>query len=286
MPDTALRTSLLDLFHVIGPAAKGIYLGGGYGLYLKQMHLASTGERTLIPANLWPAPRATEDLDLLLTTEIVASPDSMRALRQSLDSLGYQVVEEAKFLQFIKPLKVGHVKVDLLTSQLDILKAQGGVQADSRRARPKGKGMPELHAHPTQGALGLNEHPTRISVAGLLSSGKAVEAGILIPPPYAYALMKLTAYRDRRSDPNKGHGRHHALDLFRIIAMMTEAELKTARDASVSYRDNQVVQECRALVANHFAATNAPGIIAMREHQLWQNDDALATFIETIIHIV
>ncbi len=31
---------------------------GGYGLYLKQLHMAQAGVRTLIDANLWPTPRA------------------------------------------------------------------------------------------------------------------------------------------------------------------------------------------------------------------------------------
>jgi hypothetical protein len=50
--DVLLRTSLLDLLHALGPDADGILLGGGYGLYLKQLHLAETGQRTLIQADV------------------------------------------------------------------------------------------------------------------------------------------------------------------------------------------------------------------------------------------
>jgi hypothetical protein len=54
--DSLLRTSLLDLLRALGQEAQGIFLGGGYGLYLKQLHLAGAGMRTLIVADSWPAP--------------------------------------------------------------------------------------------------------------------------------------------------------------------------------------------------------------------------------------
>jgi len=45
MNDRLLRTSLLDLLHALGNDAPGLLLGGGYGLYLKQLHLAAAGVR-------------------------------------------------------------------------------------------------------------------------------------------------------------------------------------------------------------------------------------------------
>lgn len=79
MNDSLLRSNLLDLLHELGNDAQGILLCGGYGLYLKQLHLTQAGVRTLIGAELWPAPRATEDLDLMLSAEFVADARSMTA---------------------------------------------------------------------------------------------------------------------------------------------------------------------------------------------------------------
>ena len=41
--------------------------------------------RTLIVADSWPAPRATQDIDLMLTTEVVADARLMTVLRAALD---------------------------------------------------------------------------------------------------------------------------------------------------------------------------------------------------------
>jgi hypothetical protein len=55
-----LKTSLLDLLHILDRQNVPLILGGGYGLYLKQRHLAEVGEtNTLIPPPAWPEPRAT-----------------------------------------------------------------------------------------------------------------------------------------------------------------------------------------------------------------------------------
>lgn len=73
-----LKTSLLDLLYELRDDNIPLILGGGYGLYLKQVHLQATLESpTLIAGELWPAPRATEDLDILLRTEIVLDAGRM-----------------------------------------------------------------------------------------------------------------------------------------------------------------------------------------------------------------
>lgn len=97
MNDDVLRAGLLDLLHALGDDAHRILLGGGYGLYLKQLHLAEAGVRTLIDAELWPSPRATEDLDLMLPAELVGDSRSMTSLRAVLDKLDYEVKKGAEY---------------------------------------------------------------------------------------------------------------------------------------------------------------------------------------------
>lgn len=287
MNDNLPRTSLLDLLHALGNDARGILLGGGYGLYLKQLHLAQAGVRTLIDAELWPAPRATEDLDLMLSAELVANARSMTALRAALDKLNYQVIKGSEYLQFVRTITATRaVKIDLLTAQLDVLKAFPAINADIRRARPTAADRPKLHAHPTDGALTLTEAPLVIGVAGTLSTGQDFAAAVMIPDPFSYLLMKLTAYRDRRNDPDKDMGRHHALDVFRIVAMLTEPERDQIQTNLHRFAADAQVSSCVDLVRSDFASATARGVLAMRAHPLWQNDQQLAVFQEAITEFV
>lgn len=286
MNDSLLRSNLLDLLHALGNDAQGILLGGGYGLYLKQLHLAQAGVRTLIGAELWPAPRTTGDLDLMLSADLVADARSMTALRAALDKLDYQVIEGSEYLQFVRTITATKVvKIDLLTAQLDVLKNFPAINADIRRARPIAADRPKLHAHPTDGALTLTEAPSVIEVAGTLSTGQAFAAPVTIPDPFSYLLMKLTAYRDRRNDPDKELGRHHALDVFRIVAMLTEPERDRVQANLRRFAADAQVRSCVELVRSDFASATMPGVLAMREHPLWQNDPQLPVFLELLHEI-
>ena len=65
-PDPLIST-LIDLVQAIDLPDFKLILGGGFGLCLKQLHLQrNPGVPTLFPGDLWPYPRATEDLDLFL----------------------------------------------------------------------------------------------------------------------------------------------------------------------------------------------------------------------------
>ena len=86
-----LVTALLDLAHELPALPKPLLVGGGFGLYLKQRHLEETeGLDTLIAGERWPPARATEDVDLLLPTEVIISVAHMQAIRTALDTLGYR----------------------------------------------------------------------------------------------------------------------------------------------------------------------------------------------------
>ncbi len=267
MNDTYLRTSLLDLHHALGPVARGVLLAGGYGLYLKQLYLSESDERTLIRADLWPAPRATQDLDLMLSTDIVADAEAMGAVRTALDGLGYEVIESAKYLQFVRRIsEVQVVKIDLLAAQRDVLEAHPDIQADVRRARPVSGNRPNLHAHPTDGAISIGPSRVLLPVTGTLSSGQVFTTMVAVPCPFDYLLMKLTAYRDRRDDRDKDLGRHHALDVFRVVAMLTESERDEVQAQLRVYSANPQVDSCARLVRADFLTKSASAVLAMREH--------------------
>jgi len=285
--DSLLRSNLLDLLQTLGNDARGILLGGGYGLYLKQLHMSQAGVRTLISAELWPLPRATDDLDLMLSAEMVADVRCMKALRAALDKLNYKVIKRSEYLQFVRNITATQVvKIDLLTAQLDVLKNFPAIKAEKRRARPAAADHPNLHAHPTDGALTLTEAPLLIEVAGTLSTGQAFTASVTIPDSFSYLLMKLTAYRDRRKDRNKDLGRHHALDVFRVVAIMTESDRDQVQTNMHRFAANTQVRSCVELVRSDFANATAAGVLAMREHPQWQNDPQLPDFLETLLDIL
>jgi hypothetical protein len=274
---------MLDLWHAMGDTADQVLLGGGYGLYLKQQQMAQAGVDTLIPAELWPEPRTTQDLDLLLAAEVVGDAASMQTVRYALDALGFAVVPEREYLQFerkVGPAQV--VKVDLLTAQLGELKAKPGIRADSRRARPKAVKGGKLHAHPTDGALGLSTASQPIQIVGNRSDGAQAQITVRLPHPFSYLLMKLTAYRDRKDDPEKDLGRHHALDIYRIVAMLVEPELAEVVTLLEANRGDKQVQSCREVVLRDFLGEDPDGVKAMRQHPLWCEPEQLAPFFDVL----
>ncbi len=173
-----------------------------------------------------------------------------------------------------------------MTAQLGVLQDFSTIKADRRRASPVAATRPKLHAHPTDGALSLTEAPAVLEVPGKLSSGQAFAGKVMIPDPFNYLLMKLTAYRDRRDDPDKDLGRHHALDVFRIVAMLTEPEYDRVHTNLQAFTNDAQVRSCVALVRSDFASDTARGVLAMREHQLWQNNSQLPVFLETLLGLM
>lgn len=264
-----LKTGLLDLHGALAEHGISLILGGGYGLFLKQLHLRTLGIPTLIEVELWPEARATSDLDLFLRAEVVTNPDSMQMIRHTLDTLGYEVVETAKFYQFVKALRPsGFIKVDLLVGPLGELESHA--RADVRRARPRIGG--NLHARRVEEALGIEDHCISIPLCGRLSTGKACEVSILVPQGFSYLLMKLFAFRDRKDDADKEMGRHHALDVFRIVAMMTKDEYSTVKAMRDRYSEDPLVKEAERILREQFGTTESIGILRMLEHPLYRRD--------------
>ncbi len=83
MDDTALYNTFLDLHNKFGKKGLNIILGGGYGLYLKQLALLSELEvRTLLQVESWPRPRSTSDLDLFFPLELLVSLEEMQSVQE------------------------------------------------------------------------------------------------------------------------------------------------------------------------------------------------------------
>lgn len=276
-----LLTSLLDLHHELRATDVPLVVGGGFGLFLKRLHLAAHGTPTLF-AEL-PEPRATNDIDLYLRVDVLADAGRTQALVAALGRLGYAPVEAAKYLQWRRPVAVGgatqEVKLDLLVGPLGPRRADLHVKPP--RVRPKGAGV-TLHAHQTDEALFLEERPVAVAVAGVRTGGEPYAATVHVPEAFPYLLMKLSAFADRKADADKDLGRHHALDAYAVVGMMTEAEYDRARELAGRGRADPHYRRVCGVVAADFAAASSLGVLRLREHRLFRDDFRVGEFVQVL----
>lgn len=281
MSDDPLHTTLLDLLHELEGTGVPLILGGGYGLYLKQLRLQELGSRTVIDGSLWPYPRSTEDLDLFLQTDVLGNLSHMQLIRQALDALNFTVIEEVKFMHFEKSVApTGRVKIDLLTGPITDPQVLKRLHVKRPRVRPKGS--IELHAYLTDEAVAFEDSPFEVPLSGHLSSGQPYTSRVLVPQPFTFMLMKLHAFRDRKTDANKKLGQHHALDLYRVCAMMTEDEDAIVRSLLHRYRLAEPVTEARRIVAADFKNNESLGVLRLREHDLSRPEMDLDRFLSVL----
>jgi hypothetical protein len=289
-----LKSSLLDLTFELAGKVPPLTVGGGFGLYLKREHLKRTGERTLLGPELWPRMRSTRDIDVFVRAEVVADPDRVRVLAEALDRLGYVAVEGAKFMQFRReierPGQSLEVKIDLLVGPTGPYREK--LHIAKPRVRPKRKGPSgslRLHFHDTPEAVGIDEAPfltTRLH--GQRSTGEICETDVRLPQAFPYVLMKLFAFHDRKDDPDPGkdRGRHHALDLYGIIAMMTAPEFEFARESYAKYEEDEKVREARKFVREDFAGPESAGVLGLRGHDLYTAEMDVDNFLSVLHEVV
>lgn len=274
-----LNASLLDLDFELQGQKIPLILGGGYGLFLKQEYLRSQNVQTLLHVEMWPEARSTSDLDVFLRAEVVTSADQMRIIRAALDRLHYQAIDTARFYQFSKSVPIGgSIKIDLLVGPLG--EWERLANKDARRVRPK-VGV-DLHAHPVDEALGIEESCMSIPVNGQRMNGQAHQATIYVPQGFSYLMMKLFAFRDRKADPDKEMGRHHALDLFRIVAMLTQGEYEAAKALRERYAEDPMVKHAQQVIREDFGTAESPGTLRLRGHPLFRPSMDVVQFVSAL----
>ncbi len=279
IPD--LQTALVNLLHAVRADDLGLIVGGGYGIYLKHQHVRTTGVRTLLEE--WPEIRSTNDLDLFLRPELLMEPARLKPLAAALKSLGYQVVPSAEHYQFVKPGpeggQAGSLKVDLLTGPRSWFDGTPA-RFDDRRVRPQPS--VGVHAHHVDEALTLEEGLTAVQITGRTSDNIEHSETVHLPHPLTFAMMKLFAFRDRFDDADKDFGRYHALDLYSVLALASEAEWKEAGVLSARYRQTPVFEEASRIVDRYFSTLTSDGMLRMRESPYCRPELQLDDFVSAL----
>ena len=279
MPE--LRTALLDVLYETRDDDLKLIIGGGYGIYLKREQVLQTATRTLFSE--WPEVRSTNDLDLFLRPELLIESHRVKPLAEAMGRLGYVVIPGAEKYQFAKPGptggRVGALKIDLLTGPQSRF-IGSTAKVDNRRVQPRPS--VELHAHPVDEAVMLEDELLQVIVQGKISSGSHFSAAVYLPHPFTFAMMKLFAFRDRIADPDKGFGVYHALDLYTVLALMNETEWDLAQSLRAQYSANPMIVEAAAIIDQYFSSRTALGVIRIQESPYYRKELKLAEFINAL----
>lgn len=253
-----LRGELCELARKTDAADARLYLVGGYGLLLKAEHLRRTGAETVAATTY---PRATDDLDVLLSADIVVDSGRMAAVRDALRDLGYSSMPGREHYQWSRDVEAGgrsrRIKIDLLGQ---IPEDRSDVSVRDRRMRPRA--FEGLHAHPIEEAALVHVCASTIDVCP-----EAPPGFVRLPHPFSYLLLKLHAFDDRKEDPDADYGRHHAFDIFRIVSMITREEWDEVKELRERQSDVDVVQRAQAIVGDCFSDREQLGALRLREHQ-------------------
>jgi hypothetical protein len=277
----ALVTALLDLAAELPELPTPVLVGGGFGLYLKQLHLEEQDVvDTLFPPERWAPARATEDIDLLLPTEIIVSSRHMRSIRNALDRLAYK--PEVEHFQFTRNTSQGRVKIDFLTC--DVSREQRSkTRIKPPRVQPVEK--VQLHAYLTKEALALGHAPFELTLNGFRSSGEPATLRVYIPNPFTYLLMKLHAFHDRLNDERKNLAAHHAVDIYRIISMLTRDEFELVKSLAASNQEAKPVINAALIVGRAFGTPDSVGVLRLKSGLTGAgslSDDQVHEFISSL----
>ena len=255
-----LQEELCTLANRLGEHGIKLIIGGGFGILLRSIHLEGTNAPTLRPIT---PPRATNDLDLFLTADIITDVDSVQRIRSVLDELGYEPVPTAKNYQFARPVTVlgrsGVLKIDLLAQEPRTAAEEGKAKMDSRRIRPRGT-FTGLHAHILPEAFSLDEQLLSVSVCP--AEGVTVD----IPHPFTMIALKTFALRDQQNNSLRDFGRHHAFDIYVLLRMLTREDWASFPGIMEKYRGHERMAELRCELENLFADVTAVGAIRLLEH--------------------
>ncbi len=265
-----LTDELAILQQALDEAGVEFLLAGGMGLYLRDISLDLAGRSPRYPKR--PISRTTSDLDVMLTVEVIVSAPQMEALKGVLRDMEYRSI--AKHYQFARKVADDiEVKVDLLAPKPVDERRQ--VKINGPRIRPHH--VSGIHARVTEEAQGISKFPVSLE----FRSGVSVN----IPSAMNYVILKLHAFEDRKDSPDEksDNGRHHALDVFRVVTDMREEDWEAAIQHVQDDNDQDYLQRAANLQRLNFGTPTSPGILRLREHPSFQSDPEFSTYVPQFI---
>jgi len=264
-----MRRELCALASTLKKDGVRLYVGGGYGLWLKADHLAANAIETLREV---PVPRTTQDIDLFLGVDVITDPRKTDAIREALEGMGHQPVPGAEHYQFSREITTSAgvsqtLKIDLLAPRVE----DERVRVDARRIRPRESHG--LHAHIVPEAETLEEFPLELVLDE--------DCAVFIPHPLTSLAMKLFAFRDRLDDESRSLSRYHAYDVFTIVAMTTVEEWAQAHEIRNRFSGSAALAEANEIVRMHFDSPTSIGILRLQEQVRLAEGRALAGEVVT-----
>lgn len=265
---------LVELVKELDKDGISIILGGGMSLYLRLRFM--TGRTPRYPFD--PLVRSTADLDVFLSSRLIADLGKIESLQAALLRLNYAVDPKAKNFQFIKTVKLfGQdrlIKIDLLAAPPQDADT---AKVEIKRPRIKPAGAEGIHAYLTEEAAGIEIGALPVELLKLDPSLKLTHQGLFVPSAYNYLILKLHAYNDRKNepDPKSDFGRHHAFDLFATVARMAEADWMNAQEHLKAHCDEAYLRKAVSIRGDDFAGKTALGLLRLRESDSFKRDQPI-----------
>lgn len=265
-----LDRALRELENVLLECEVKLIVGGGFGLFLLQNDLQEADVRTIIERDAWCVARVTADIDILLETSIIANLAQFQAIRSGLDSLKYEVIPGVKYMHFEKYFSERErVEINFLTGPIQDAALFKDIHVSRPRVRPRGN--VKLHAYLTQDVVALSESIQPV----------ANHDNLFIPSSLTFLIMKLHAFRDRFQQDEQEKAGHHAMDVYRVVSMMTEVQHEECKSRLQKILQTDVFKSA-ALVVEEYFDGDLPGILKIREHPLYRRELRLDVFCSVL----
>lgn len=262
----SMISPLIELARELGKFDIPLILGGGLSLYLRTV-LLKKKYSSRFPKRILQ--RSTKDIDIFLTSDLIADSTKVGHIRDSLNSLGYKPV--TNYFQFSKSKTAADNK-DIL---IDILSAPASdkdldkVIAKGIRIKPEG--IEKFHAYLVKEAKDINLGLIPLNDFSNLIHNVSI-SNLFILSSFNYIILKLHAFRDRLNDESVDYGQHHAYDIFATVIDMDQTDWENAEHHLSANPTAEYIISSRNIIAKFFTAKDDLGIIRLRENKLYQRE--------------
>lgn len=264
--NASLITPLIELAKELEKSNIPLILGGGLSLYLRTA-LLNKKYSPRFPKRI--VQRSTKDIDIFLTSDLIADAAKVGIIRDALNSLGYKPI--TKYFQFSKSLSVAgsrEIVIDILSappSDQDIDKTK------TKGIRIKPEGIENFHAYLVNEAKDINLGLIQVNDFSNLNYSADI-SNLFILSSFNYIILKLHAFRDRVNDSSVDFGQHHAYDIFATVIDMDKTDWENAKHHLSINQDADYIKSALDIINNFFSEIDHLGTIRLRENKLYQRD--------------